>query len=156
MSSLEGDWSVAVAGRTFNSALKPWADWDLAAFSGIATYRKEFNLPGATPRPAVLDLGRVLYAARVRLNGRDFGPKAWRPFLWDIDGALRPGLNVLEVEVANTGANELAADPVHYRDIESKGWLRNSYVRMYLKFDQEMIPSGLLGPVRILEPHDGH
>jgi hypothetical protein len=153
--SLDGDWQVSFAGRTLRSTLKPWADWDSAAFSGSASYRKEFRFEGAPPRRAELDLGQVLYAARVRLNGKDLGPRAWRPFRWDVGSALKPGLNVLEVEVANTGANELAADPEHYRELDAKGWIRNSYARMYLPFDREMVPSGLLGPVRILEETGG-
>jgi hypothetical protein len=96
-----------------------------------------------------LDLGEVRYAARVRLNGRDLGPRAWGPYRWDISDAVRPGANKLEVEVANTRANELAGDAARLKDIEEKGWLRNSYVKMYLKFDQEMLPSGLLGPVAL-------
>jgi len=34
--------------------------------------------------------------------------------------------------------------------MEAKGWLKNSYVNTYLKFDREMVPSGLVGPVRLL------
>lgn len=49
--------------------------------------------------------------------------------------------------MANTGANELAGDPDRFREIERKGLLTNSYIKMYLKFDQEMISSGLIGPV---------
>ena len=62
----------------------------------------------------------------------------------------RSGVNKLEVEVTNTRANELAADDAKVRELQERGWLTNSYIGMYLKFDKEMIPSGLLGPVRIL------
>jgi hypothetical protein len=57
---------------------------------------------------------------------------------------------VLEVEVTNTAANELAGSPERLKEIESRGWLQNSYSRIYLKFDAEMVPSGLLGPVRLV------
>jgi hypothetical protein len=36
------------------------------------------------------------------------------------------------------------------RVVEGRGWLQNSYSRIYLKFDAEMVPSGLLGPVRLV------
>ena len=76
--------------------------------------------------------------------------RSWRPFQWEIGGQVHPGVNTLEIQVANTGANYLAGDPQRYREIDAKGWVRNSYIRMYLKFDTEMISSGLFGPVRIL------
>ncbi len=100
-------------------------------------------------RQLFLDLGEVRYAARVILNGHDLGRRAWPPFRWQLDSALQDGDNLLEVEVANTRANELA-EPASYQQIEAKGWLKNSYVGIYLKFDREMVPSGLLGPVRLL------
>jgi hypothetical protein len=100
-----------------------------------------------------LELGEVKYSARVRLNGRDLGVRAWRPFRFAVGDCLHSGSNVLEVEVTNTAANELAGDPQRLKEIESRGWLRNSYSGVYLKFDAEMVPSGLLGPVRLLHLH---
>ena len=37
-----------------------------------------------------------------------------------------------------------------FAELEKKGWLQNSYVKRYLPFDKEMVPSGLLGPVRVV------
>ena len=92
----------------------------------------------------------VRYSAALKLNGRDLGARAWRPFEWNITAALRPGDNTLEIEVRNTAANELAGNPARVAEIEGKGWLVNSYYRTYSKFDAEMVPSGLAGPVRLL------
>jgi hypothetical protein len=58
---------------------------------------------------------------------------------------------VPEIEVANTSANELAANPARRKELETKGWLRNSYIRIYLPFDEETTPSGTLGPVSLVE-----
>ena len=83
------------------------------------------------------------------MNGTDLGVRAWRPFRWDITGALVPGSNQIEVEVRNTGANELSGDPARLAQVQAAGWLANSYYSTYGKFDAEMVPSGLMGPVRI-------
>jgi predicted component of type VI protein secretion system len=56
----------------------------------------------------------------------------------------------LEVEVVNTRANDLAGDANRMREVEQKGWLKNSYIKMYGKFDGEMVRSGLFGPVRLM------
>jgi hypothetical protein len=79
----------------------------------------------------------------------DLGRRAWPPFRWNLTSSLKDGDNLLEIEVANTRANELA-DPATYQAIEAQGWLKNSYVNTYLKFDREMAPSGLVGPVHLL------
>jgi hypothetical protein len=78
--------------------------------------------------------------------------RAWRPFRWPVAEAITSGANLLEVEVTNTAANELAGSPQRLKEVESRGWLKNSYSRIYLKFDAEMVPSGLLGPVRFVQP----
>lgn len=147
-SVIQGDWEVTVDGKTVTAGLQSWSNMGKAGYWGTGTYRKQFTVDGSLGKEGLwLDLGEVRYAARVRLNGRDLGTRAWGPFRWDIRSAVRPGNNVLEVEVANTGANELAGDPDRFREIERKGLLTNSYIKMYLKFDQEMISSGLIGPV---------
>ena len=149
--TIEGEWTLTLDGQPRATQLRSWADLGRPDFWGTASYRKEFALPPSKPGHHLwLDLGAVLYSARVRLNGRDLGPRAWRPFRWDIGPYTRPGNNLLEIEVTNTRANELAGDPTRYSQIESRGWLKGSYINMYLKFDREMVPAGLLGPVRIL------
>jgi hypothetical protein len=145
--TLDGDWEIQVAGKRETGPLRLWADLGLAAYSGTATYTRRFTVPQRRGT-VFLDLGDVRYAAAVRLNGHHLGRRAWPPFRWNLTPALAAGENLLEIEVANTRANELA-DPAAYKQIESRGWLKNSYVPIYLKFDREMVPSGLLGPVRV-------
>jgi hypothetical protein len=155
--AIEGDWTLTFDGQNRNAPLRSWAELGRPDYWGTATYRKEFSLGAALPRRLWLDLGTVNYAARARLNGQDLGVRAWRPFRWEISRAARRGANVLEVEVTNTRANELAGDPARYREIEARGWLQGSYINTYLKFDREMVPSGLLGPGRILRADEaGH
>jgi hypothetical protein len=149
--ALDGDWELSISGKSHNGPLRSWSDLGMAGYWGAATYQKRFTIPEGSDMDRLwLDLGSVRYAAHVRLNGKDLGRRAWGPFRWDVSAAVRTGTNILEVDVANTRANELAGDAANLKDIESKGWLKNSYINMYLKFDQEMIPSGLIGPVALV------
>jgi hypothetical protein len=150
---LDGEWRLDLAGQRYSTGLKLWSDLGHASYFGAASYKKDFTLDGGwldAQGPLWLDLGNVRYAATVKLNGGDLGRRAWRPFRWDIRAAAHRGANLLEVDVSNTRANELAGDPAKYREIDAKGWVRNSYISGYLKFDVEMVPSGLVGPVRIM------
>jgi hypothetical protein len=146
--AIGGDWSIQLDEKSVSGPLRSWADLGMPGYWGTGIYRKKFDYSGnASGRRLWLDLGEVRYAARVRLNGQDLGSRAWGPFRFDASRAIRAGQNALEVEVASTRANELAGDASRLKSIEDKGWLKNSYVKMYLKFDQEMVPAGLLGPV---------
>ncbi len=147
--TLEGEWRVELNGAVLTGELKSWHEWGHRAFWGVGRYRKEFSYRNGAGA-AVLDLGEVRYAASVRLNGVDLGRRAWAPFRWRLDGALREGVNLLEIEVANTRANEVAGNPAKLLELEKLGWAKMSLLARYLPFDEEMLPSGLLGPVRIL------
>lgn len=151
--SIEGDWQLALAGKQIQRPLKSWSEYGEPGFSGTARYTKSFQVPRHVAdwkQGLHLDLGEVRYSARVRLNGKDLGFLAWRPFRWAVGKTIRAGVNVLEIEITNTAANELAGNPERLAEVERKGWLANSYVKRYLPFDQEMVPSGLLGPVRLV------
>jgi len=151
--AIEGDWKLTIAGKGFCGPLKTWAEYGEPGYCGTVRYMKEFNVPRSlsdAKRGLHLDLGEVKYSARVRLNGKDLGLLAWRPFRWPVGEAIRAGVNLLEIEITNTAANELAGSPERFAELEKKGWLQNSYVKRYLPFDKEMVPSGLLGPVRLL------
>lgn len=145
---ITGEWSLSLDGRMVSSSLKPWSELGFMGYSGTGIYSKSVRVPPDAKR-VWLDLGEVRYSASLRVNGHDCGTRAWRPFRWDITKAVVQGENHLEVEVFNTAANELAGNPARLREIESKGWLVNSYINTYMKFDVEMVPSGLLGPVRL-------
>jgi len=150
---IEGDWSLAIAGKHLHGPLKSWSDYGEPGYSGTVKYTKEFSVPRRLAEAngnLWLDLGDVKYSARVVLNGKDLGTLAWRPFRWAVGDSIRTGPNVLEIEVTNTAANELAGNPDLLADLEQKGWLRNSYIQRYLPFDREMVPSGLFGPVRLV------
>jgi alpha-L-rhamnosidase len=144
-------------------------------FSGKATYRKTFNAPVVTSA-LQLSLGTVNCIARVRLNGRALGV-VWCP-PWSISvpsGVLQASGNVLEIEVTNTWANRLIGDEQEPSDCEwmpghmGAGGFLKEFPDWFLKkqprpskgrfcfttwnyFTKEspLLPSGLLGPVRVL------
>ncbi|MCC6585857.1 MAG: hypothetical protein IT168_03985 [Bryobacterales bacterium] len=150
VAEVTGDWRVQLGAGIHQTGLKTWAEMGAPAYWGAGVYSKQVTIEDAGG-PLSLDLGEVRYAARLKVNGRDLGVRAWRPYRWDLQGAVRPGVNAIEVEVRNTRANELA-DQARYDELEKAGHFRNSYIRTYRKFDLEMLPSGLIGPVRILRP----
>ncbi|MCL4177086.1 MAG: hypothetical protein KJ072_04985 [Verrucomicrobia bacterium] len=157
VSTLTGSWEVAfdpAMGAPAQARFDHLADWTthpdpgIRHYSGIATYRQQFDLP-LTLRDAVsnslfLDLGEVRVMARVRVNGVECGVAWTAPWQVDISQAVRATDNTLEIEVANLWPNRMigdARDPQHT-------YTKTTY-RPY-QADHPLLPSGLLGPVRLL------
>ena len=134
-----------------------WAE----RFAGTARYRIEFDLAAlmaqsgldrGAPDSWALDLGDVRESARVRLNGEAV-VTAWSvPFVVRLGDRLKPGRNILELEVTNLAANRI-------RDMDRRGvpWKIMREINFvdinYKPFDAsgwELKPSGLLGPVRLI------
>ncbi len=138
--TVEGDWLVrfdpndqpplehknpvnpALAGAGNQKPLGNWTDWGMASFSGRLNYRKQITVTDV-PAKCVLDLGTVYYAAEVTVNGKKAGMRLWAPYRFDVSGLLQPGVNTIEVRVANL--------------------INNSYGTHK--------PGGLMGPVRLLQ-----
>jgi len=126
-------------------------------FSGIATYYKDFELPGELIKEGnriILDLGDVKLLSDVYLNGNHIGILWKSPFTADITNALKPGKNHLIVEVANTWSNRLTGDgklPENQRythtNIKNIG---GPLKKGPLWKDVPLLESGLLGPVRLI------
>jgi len=151
IAELSGEWTIDINGEQKKTYLQPWADMGYPAYSGSATYRKEFivseeELSGN--RRFFLECEKVLYSAQAWLNGNDLGARAWRPFCWEVTGKLKAGKNILEIEVRNTPAAAFAGDPVRLERLKEE-ISRNYYLGIYLKFDMEMVPSGLLPDVKL-------
>jgi len=158
---LEGPWQVEfVAGGptlpkpTVIEHLTSWTAWQddsgaLRAFSGTARYTLTFERPSSSANLWALDLGTVCHSARVTLNGQDLGMCYARPFRLVLPQALQESSNRLEIEVTNLMANRLA-------DLDWRGqpWQKFFFVTIeYQPFDAAdwaPLPSGLLGPVRMV------
>jgi hypothetical protein len=152
---LAGDWTLEINGKQMTTPLRPWAELGFPAYSGVARYRKEFTLSSGQldgKSRLFLDCPDLRYSGRVRLNGVDLGDRAWRPFRWEVTKALKPGANVLEMEVRNTGSPDFTGDPVRRKELEKQAAEETGPARLSvsLAFDVEMLPSGLLPSVRIV------
>jgi hypothetical protein len=166
---LTGTWRIEflkggpqLPAATTRTALGSWTEFggEAQRFAGTARYRLEFDLTAlaqgakatATADAWILDLGDVRESARVRLNGEDIAT-AWSvPFVARLGNRVKPGANVLELEVTNLAANRI-------RDMDRRGipWKimhEINFVNInYQPFNAatwDLKPSGLLGPVRLV------
>ncbi len=121
----------------------------MATASYITTF--EVNKP-TEAEEWMLDLGDVRESARVRVNGTDVGVLFSVPFRAFIGKYLHQGINTLEIEVTNLPANRIA-------DMDRKGvqWrifkdanIVNIHYNKENYGSWEPVPSGLLGPVRVI------
>jgi len=93
---------------------------NLPFFAGTATLSKDFVLAPGREGLRFLAFDRQLATlAKFRLNGVELGTFAWRPYLADVSGLLRPGVNHLEVELTNSLRNLLG--PHHLGEGETYG-----------------------------------
>jgi hypothetical protein len=182
---IAGSWDV-----TFGPAwagpgavrLDTLTDWTANAvdavkyFSGVATYRKVFDMPGVATvgksgMDLWIDLGIVHDMARVRLNGKDLGILWTAPWCVNTAGALREKGNVLEIDVANRWRNRLVGDERFPEDAEFgkdgnilrwPTWLTAGTARpatgrstfaswRHFSVSTPLLPSGLLGPVQLMK-----
>ncbi len=134
--------------------LKSWTELGGEAakkFAGTARYRVEFDAPAATADDWLLDLGDVREVACVRVNGHDVAT-AWSvPFRVRLGDALKPGRNILELDVTNLAANRIR--DMDLRKVEWRIMREINFVNIhYEAFDAStwsLVPSGLLGPVTL-------
>jgi hypothetical protein len=131
--------------------LMPWqkhADNSVRYYSGTATYEATFNVPAnllGNKRQLTLDLGRVGVIAEVRLNGKDLGTLWKAPYAVKITDAAKPGANTIEIKVTNTWRNRLLGDA------KLPAARRKTFTTTKPCFaHKDLLPSGLIGPVRIM------
>ncbi len=106
----------------------------LECYSGGAVYEKDFTLSDEQARMAdMLDLGGVGVCCGVSVNGGEEKVICCPPWRVDIRGAVKAGKNTVEVTVYHTLNNHYQTVPTRYRTTV------------------ENAPSGLLGPVRIIQ-----
>jgi hypothetical protein len=172
---ITGPWEVAFdpkRGGPEKVSFEKLVDWTLSEvpgikyYSGIATYRKTFDYQPIAGKRICIDLGVVNNVARVRLNGKDLGAVWCAPWRAELTGALKPGQNQLEVEVANLWKNRLIGDQLsENRDVRELHWPdglmngktvkagRYTYTQNspYNNANSPLSPSGLMGPVKLVE-----
>ena len=154
---LSGPWNVAFDPKwggppsvQFDS-LVSWPDRaepGIKYYSGTAIYRKDFEIPANSANQTVLlDLGKVRELAEVKVNGQSCGIVWAPPFRVDISRALKPGVNRLEVEVVNFWPNRIIGDQF----LPEAERLTRTNIRQLTR-RSPLMPSGLMGPVRLLIP----
>jgi hypothetical protein len=170
VATLEGAWDVSFdpkwggpAKITFDK-LQDWtahSERGIKYYSGIATYSKKFDSPKKSGKKVYLDLGTVHDMARVKLNGKDLGVVWCAPWRVDITAAVKTKGNVLEIEIANRWSNRLLGDQqapdkevrtVKWESgfLEGKEYKTGRYTFTTGRGPGKLLPSGLIGPVRIL------
>lgn len=154
---LQGPWSVTfspeLGGPREQLTFRDLVDWSkreepgIKYYSGTAVYHQEFSFHELPLGHRVwLDLGSVANLAHVRLNGVDCGTVWTPPCRVEISHALRAGTNRLEVSVTNTWNNRLVGDQVAPPATGPITWTTAP-----ARPNPELLPGGLLGPVRLLE-----
>ncbi len=124
------------------------SDYGIKYFSGKATYSKTIDIPEGDLKPGALlwlDLGDVKDIAAVSINGKDLGIVWKTPFKIDVTGALVPGANRVNIEVTNLWVNRMIGD--------QQPWSLKKYTFADFtpyKADSPLLPSGLLGPLRLI------
>jgi hypothetical protein len=182
LADLSHDWSVSFGSGAAHEQMQQLSSWTENAetkyFSGRAIYEKSFdfeagkvesgaqvvldfgpgtpqtppNPPGEHNMKAYID-APVRDAAEVSVNGQRAGV-VWRPpYRIDVTALLKDGKNELRIQVGNTAVNELAGSTLpNYRLL----WDRFGMLFMPQDMhDLQPLPSGLLGPVKLLESRLG-
>jgi hypothetical protein len=157
LATLEGSWDLSFQpnrGAPAKLTLERLSSWSNSSdtgvryFSGTGTYTKTIQAPpdwflhGAK---LWLDLGSVKNLAEVTVNGKTLGVLWKTPFRIDITDALKPGVNTLEVRITNLWVNRLIGDA------QPNVTKKYTYTtQQFYRADSPLLPSGLLGPVRIV------
>jgi len=162
LTTVEGPWDVAFQpGRgapdkvTFDT-LTSWstsADAGVKYFSGSASYTKTIQADAGWFAPGthhVLDLGDVQSLAEVIVNSKSLGIVWKKPFRVDVSKALKTGANTIEVKVTNLWVNRMIGDR------QPDAPRQYTFTRpVFYKANSPLLPSGLLGPVRVLQVRAG-
>jgi (4-O-methyl)-D-glucuronate---lignin esterase len=158
LATVDGAWDVrfqpgrGAPERVTLDSLASWsthADAGVKYFSGTATYTKTVQAQAGWFAPGArlwLDLGDVRDLAEVSVNGTALGVVWKRPFRAEITTVAKPGANTIEVKVTNLWVNRMIGDR------QPGASTQYTFTRpVFYKADSPLVPSGLLGPVRLLQ-----
>lgn len=86
-----------------------WSEQGYPHLSGKANYMQNFMMSDIgvdkDAQHIELELEDVRESASVLINGQFVGTRLWPPYRWDITKSVRPGINEVRIQVANTLAN---------------------------------------------------
>ena len=150
---LDGPWTVSFNGQGAPTNTLKWnnltswtesSDSSIKYFSGTATYTNTFTLKKKDiPEVLSIDLGAVGQMADISINGNHVAFLWKAPYKVEWRGLLKPGKNIIEVKVVNLWVNRLIGDA-------QPGAQKRTYTLVpFYQADSPLLPSGLLGPVKI-------
>jgi len=158
MMRVAGPWQVSFQserGAPASARFGQLIDWRTAAdpgikyFSGAATYHAGLRLPEFHLAPGQrlrLDLGEVHELAVVSLDGAVVGTVWHAPYEIDLPAGVKSGFHELDVRVDNLWVNRLIGD-------QQPGAVAVTFApQSPYGANSPLLPSGLLGPVRVLTP----
>jgi hypothetical protein len=158
IATVEGPWDLsfqADRGAPAKITLDKLASWSdnpdegVKYFSGTGTYTKTIQAPRDWFKRGAhlsIDLGEVKNLAEVSVNGKALGIVWKTPYRVDVTNVLKPGSNALEIKVINPWANRIIGDR---QPNVTKTYTFTS--PKYYKADAKLVPSGLLGPVQVIQ-----
>jgi hypothetical protein len=158
LATVDGSWNVSFQpgrGAPESVTLDNLASWSDSAdkgvkyFSGTGTYAKTIQAPAEWFKRGAklwIDMGDVKNLAEVTVNGKSLGIVWHAPYRIDATGALKTGANEITIKVTNAWVNRLIGD--QQPDATTKYTFTT--VKPY-KANSPLLPSGLLGPVQILQ-----
>ena len=172
---LNTGWTIQFGTNGAPITMDTLASWttlkDGVNFSGVATYEKTVTVASEMLQPGLslaLDFGQgkptqdeghgvraaldapIREAAVVYINGQRAGSIWCPPYTLDVTGKLKAGDNQIRIEVANLAVNYMASIPFPNYDYRA---LTRKYGNRFQPQDLREIqplPSGLLGPVRLV------
>ena len=175
---MKGPWNISFNpkwGGPKDVVFEKLEDWRINTlegikyYSGIAIYHNTLEIPANLlsdkKTDLFLDLGEVANMARIRINGKDLGVVWAAPFQVKISDVVVPGINQVDIDVANLWPNRLIGDEQFPDDGVKNNqwpeWMQKKQPRTsgrytfttlkYYKKDSELLKSGLLGPVQLLK-----
>jgi hypothetical protein len=153
LTTVEGPWEISfqsnrgapekITSDTLFS-LNLSADPGVRYFSGTTTYTTQVDVPEewfSDQGPLWMDLGEVKNLAEVLVNDSSVGIVWKMPFRLNINDALKPGNNKLEIKVTNLWVNRLIGDQ---QPGTKEKYL---YYDAIYQSDSPLMPSGLIRPV---------
>ena len=157
LTAIEGSWKLNFQkdlGAPAEISVDKLASWTdntdtgVKYFSGTGTYSKMINASAnwfKKDAQVWIELGDVKNLAEVMVNGKSLGVVWKKPFRVDVTGALKAGKNTLVIKVTNLWVNRLIGDQQ-----PGNGKKYTYTTEAFYRADSPLLPSGLLGPVRIL------
>lgn len=162
--NVAGEWNIEFVNKNWGApesvktielkSLTEFEDKGINYYSGVSRYTNTVTVDASTlaeGNKVYLDLGDLWSTGDVTVNGQ-FVRNVWKaPYIIDITSHVKTGVNMLQIDIANTWCNRLAGDA---RNPNEKQYCRtnidgketteaDAFSKMKLR------KSGLFGPVKL-------